>query len=132
MKRLIAIAMILIGAGAWICTAQERSVEDSTAAFMRVKLAHAQDILEGLTTDDFEEVERAAHKIAILSLDEAWRVIQTEEYLAQSLEFQRTAEQLAKDAKSEDLDAATLAYLDMTAKCIKCHKMVRGVRTASQ
>lgn len=130
MKRLIAIAMILIGAGAWICTAQENSVEDSTAAFMRVKLAHAQDILEGLTTDDFEEVERAAQKIAILSLDEAWRVIQTEEYLAQSLEFQRTAEQLAKEAKSEDLDAATLAYLDMTAKCIKCHKMVRGVRTA--
>jgi len=57
-------------------------------------------------------------------------VINTPEYLMHSREFRRAAERMRDAAKQKNLDAAALAYMQMTLKCVECHKHVRKVKTA--
>lgn len=40
--------------------------------------------------------------------------------------FQRTVDTLAEHAKDKNLDGATLAYIDMSMSCMKCHKYTRN------
>jgi hypothetical protein len=57
-------------------------------------------------------------------------VLQTPEYLQQSQDFRRTADAVTEAAKKKNLDGTALAYVELTMKCINCHKYVRGVRMA--
>jgi len=104
---------------------------DNVEAFMRAKLKHSQDVLEGLTTEDFEMISKGAGQMEVLSQEAAWQVLQTPEYRQQSLEFRRATKELKEAAEKENLDAAALAYVDVTMKCVKCHQYVRNVRNAS-
>jgi hypothetical protein len=98
--------------------------------FMRAKLTHSQKVLEGLTIEDFKMIEKSAQEMSLLSRASNWQVLQTPEYLQRSLEFQRTADAIRDAARKKNLDGAALAYVDMTMKCIDCHKYVRNVRMA--
>ena len=97
---------------------------------MRKKLVHSQKVLEGISTDDLETVAKHAQELSLLSQEANWRVLQTPEYLEHSIEFRRAANAMTKAAKDRNADGAALAYLDVTMKCVTCHKYVRGVRTA--
>jgi hypothetical protein len=98
---------------------------DRVAIFMRAKLAHADHVLEGLALEDFEMIERAAQELSLASLDSNWQVLQTEDYVRQSAEFRRSCDLLKKAAQEKNLDGATLAWMDVTLKCVQCHKYVR-------
>ena len=99
--------------------------------YMRVKLGHSQKVLEGLTTEDFDEIAKNSQAMSLLSQATNWQVLQTPEYLQQSQDFRRTADALTEAAKKKNLDGAALAYVELTMKCINCHKYVRGVRMAA-
>jgi len=98
--------------------------------FMQVKLKHSQDILSGLVTDDLDKVAKGAQELSLLSQAGSWQVFQTEDYLLHSREFRRSADALRDAALKKNTDAAALAYVDTTLKCVNCHKYVRGVRMA--
>ena len=98
---------------------------DRVAAFMRAKLGHAEHVLEGLAVADYELIERAAQELSLASLDSNWQVLQTEDYVRQSAEFRRACDSLKKAAQEKNLDGATLAWVDVTLKCVQCHKYVR-------
>lgn len=98
--------------------------------FMQAKLVHAQKVLEGLTTDDFDLVAQNSQKMSLLSLASTWQVLQTPEYVRRSTEFRHAVDALTKAAEKENLDGATLAYVNVTLKCVECHKYVRSVRNA--
>lgn len=98
--------------------------------FMRLKLLHSQKVLEGLTVENLELVAQHSQQMSLLSQAANWQVLQTEEYLHRSTEFRRAADALTEAAKAKNLDAATLAYVDVTTKCVSCHKYVRRVRNA--
>ena len=100
--------------------------------FMRKKLVHSQKVLEGLTSDDLEMVAKHAQEISLLSQAAAWQVLQTPEYAERSLEFRRAVDAMTQAARKNNLDGAALAYVDVTMKCVSCHKYVRGVRIASR
>lgn len=121
----------------WSATARtqdepRRLQPNQVADFMRVKLQHAQKVLEGLTIEDYDMIAKNAQQLSLLSQASNWQVLQTDEYLSQSLEFRRSADALRRAAGEEDLDAATLRYVDITMKCVMCHKYVRGVRMANR
>lgn len=99
---------------------------DEVAPFMRAKLAHAQDVLEGLSLGDFAAIRRGAQELALASQAASWQVLQTVEYARQSAEFRRSCESLKNAAREENLDGATLAWMEVTMKCVQCHKYVRG------
>ena len=112
--------------------AQEPTVGDKpndVAIFMRAKLGHSQHVMEGLALADYELVARGAHDLALASQASSWQVLQTEDYARQSREFRRACESLRAAAKDKNLDGAALAWMEVTLKCIQCHKYVRDVGT---
>ena len=100
---------------------------NEVATFMRVKLKQSQGILEGLTTENYEMIAKHAQEMSLLSQASTWQVLQTVEYNERSKEFRRSVDALTDAAKKRELDAASLAYVDVTLKCVNCHKYVRTV-----
>lgn len=98
--------------------------------FMRAKLTHSQKILEGLAMEDFDLIAKHSQDLSLLSQAATWQVLQTAEYRDRSTEFRRSADALTEAAKKKNLEAAALAYVDVTMKCVNCHKYVRHVRMA--
>ena len=103
---------------------------NQVAKFMRAKLEHAEKLLEGLTTEDYDLLVKESQALVLLSQSADWQVLQTADYAAESSEFRRAADGLKKAAKEKNLDAAALRYVDLTLKCVHCHKYVRSVRLA--
>ena len=97
----------------------------ASAAFMKMKLEPAKSILEGIALKNFDMIQKNADEIRKLTLDEGWMVRQTLEYRKESQRFQKTMSLLSRAAKEEDLEAASLAYMQMTMNCVRCHEMMR-------
>ena len=96
-----------------------------TSTFMRLKLEPAKSALEGIALADFEMIAKSASAIRNLMLDESWMVVQSEEYRRQSGEFGTIVKQLEKAAHEKNVDRATLAYVQMTIRCVQCHELLR-------
>ena len=110
-------------------TADESTMRpDQVAVFMRAKLAHSQNVLEGLAIEDYDLIDKGAQELSLASEDASWQVLQTEDYARQSADFRRSCDSLRKAAKSHNLDGAALAWMEVTMKCVQCHKYVRDVR----
>jgi cytochrome c556 len=102
--------------------------QDRLAVFMQAKLAHAEKTLEGLAREDYDEIAKHSQAISLLCEDELWAVLKTPEYQQRSDEFRRSVNAITDAARRKNLDAATLAYVDATMKCVNCHKYVRQTR----
>lgn len=92
---------------------------------MHRKLEYSKTLLEGLATEDYEKISRNAQSLNLLSLESTWNVLVTEEYLKQSDAFRRALESIRDGAKEKNIDRAALGYVDMTIRCVECHKYVR-------
>lgn len=114
-----------------LATAQEiEPREDNVRKFMRVKLTHSQKVLEGLALENYQIIAKHAQEMSLLSQATIWQVLQTPQYVRLSGDFRVACDDLKKAADAEKLDEAALAYVDVTLKCIKCHKYVRSVGNA--
>ena len=116
---------------ALISTSGRTDEPNKTAGFMRLELAHSQQLLEGLALNDARMVEKNAQALSTLTRDEMWQVLQTPEYLQYSVDFRKAADAVAAAAGKQNLDGAVLAYMGLTMQCVECHKHVRDVRMAS-
>jgi hypothetical protein len=101
---------------------------DETKALMEAKLEHSKGLLEGLATEDFDNLVKHSSALSLLSQETDWNVIQTPEYRRLSEDFRRNTNSLTESAKAKNLDGATLAYVGVTMKCVECHKYVRSVQ----
>jgi cytochrome c556 len=127
---LLGVAAMLAAATSLAQDPDERERRGSRTAFMRQKLEFSKNLLEGLTTENFELIEKNARALKRLSTAAQWEVPTipvAEEYLPQTTEFQRECDEAAKAAANKNIDAATVAYLRMTTTCVSCHKYVRSV-----
>ena len=124
--------LVVVAAGILVISAitLRASQPNKVSKFMRAKLGHSQKILEGLVTEDYDSISENAQDLSLLSLAASWQVLQTEDYQQHSREFRRAADALKDAAKKKNLDGAALAYVDVTLKCVNCHKYVRGIRIA--
>ena len=102
--------------------------EADVKELMQQKLKHSQKILEAIATNDLDSLAKHADELIILSKEAEWKVLKTPRYETYSNDFRRNAEALIQSAKEKNLDAAALAYVDLTLNCVKCHKHVREVR----
>src|SRR5271169_5958998 len=93
--------------------------------FMDAKLEDSKQVLEGLTTENFELIVKNSQAMGLLSEDALWQVLQTPEYSQHSADFRRITDRLTESARKKNLDGAALAYLELTMSCIECHKYVR-------
>lgn len=104
--------------------------QDDVAVFMKAKLAHSQQVLKGLAMEDFDLIAKHSQAMSLLCVDEIWMVLQTPEYRERSTEFRRSVDAVTDAARKKNLEAAALGYVDVTLKCVNCHKYVRKVRMA--
>lgn len=105
--------------------------EETISKFMRAKLQHSQKLIESLATEDFEAMAKSSQEMSLLTLAESWQVLQTPDYLHESMAFRRSADAMTAAAKKKNLDGAALAYVEMTMNCVKCHKMIRHGKMAA-
>jgi hypothetical protein len=128
---LAGIGTVLIGIGTiQLSDASAKPAEKPVEQFMRQKLTHSQDILEGLVTEDFEQIAKAAAEMRTLSQAAEWQVLRTPTYDLFSREFQAACDQLEKSAKEQNSDGASLAWIKVTMTCLSCHKHVKNAKIA--
>ncbi len=106
-------------------SAAAAKTQEQQAEAMLTKLKQAQTALEGLSVGDFKKLEDAAHELVVVNLELDAESGRTQEYRLHSSDFRRTAEALRDAAAKGNLDGATLAYVEMTVNCVKCHKYLR-------
>lgn len=127
-KILLAALAAIVLVGLWYTPGKTQQQNVNT--LMKRKLSHAQKVLEGITTEDYDAMAKHAKDLSALSQAAAWQVFQTPEYQYHSARFRQIADSMAKNAEEKNLDGAALDYVRMTMSCVECHKYVRGARVA--
>jgi hypothetical protein len=97
---------------------------------MRKKLEHAQKLLEGIAVNDLKKVDENAGDLMTLSKVAEFRALKTLDYERHTNDFRRTLDDMRRGVKNKNLEAVTLAYMDMTMTCVRCHTHVRDTRFA--
>jgi len=120
------LAAVAIGMTSAAAFGQERP--DDVGVFMKAKLEHMKKVIEGLALEDHNLIAKHAQELSLISQATNWQVIQTPEYRTHSTDFRRSADALRNAALKKNLDGATLAFVEMTMKCVQCHKYVRDIK----
>ncbi len=94
--------------------------------WMKQKLAASQNILRGLTSPDYEAIEKNAQAMIALGYLEKWVRANTPGYQIMLKDFEYANRALVSAAREKNLDGATVAYFQLTLSCVNCHKIVRG------
>ena len=124
---LISLSTFLVVSGASV-----RSQEaDPVKKLMSLKMDYTHQVLESLIKQDFEAIKELSFRLVVLTGTEDWMVIRTPEYSEHTVHFRRAVEAFQEAPKRGDMDAAALAYLDMTLSCVQCHKYVLEYRTTA-
>ncbi len=108
-------------------TGRSAHAEASLRDTMRFKLHFAQGVLEGITTENFPLIATNALKLAQLARGPEWSVRATPDYERFTADYLRQADALARAAKRQNVDSATVAYFQLTVSCVNCHRHLRGV-----
>jgi hypothetical protein len=109
---------------------REKVDPQKVRVLMHKKLDNAQKILAALTLNDLDRAGTSASELLDISKEAEFLIYKTRDYEMYRDEFRRSAESLGKSAKEKNLEAAKLAYLEMTMSCFHCHAYVRDVGMA--
>jgi mono/diheme cytochrome c family protein len=120
-----AVGVLLVAGGAWAADKAKEKEEGDPSFWMQKKLEYSENILAGLATADFEKIGKNARSMNALSQMEKWVRAGVPEYRAQLAAFQHANKDLIRMADAEQLDGATLAYVQLALSCVNCHKVVR-------
>jgi cytochrome c556 len=101
-----------------------------TGGIMRLKLAHAQKILEALTTSNHALLSRESGALSEIAASPAWNELRTPELRGYTDRFIKAVADLDAAAKRRDLDAAAASYNTLTTTCYQCHKHLKDSRIA--
>jgi hypothetical protein len=98
----------------------------SNQLLMRDKLAQMNLVLEGLTLDKFEQVEKSADMLRMISIAVSWHIVDpTPRYERLRKNFEEQAVDLVRHAKERNTDAATLDLVRLNLTCAQCHQHMR-------
>lgn len=95
--------------------------------FMRTKLMYSQNMLEGLTLGDFAQIDGAIEDMKQVTKGSAWVSIDNDQYRKLTADFETALERLERSADSENVEATSLRFYQMSTSCIDCHQHIRKV-----
>jgi hypothetical protein len=122
---LLAVTAMLAG---MLWAEDEEQEKPAPSVWMRKKMEYSQKLLEGLAVGDFELLSQQARAMNALNQIEGWVRGKTPDYRTQLRIFRFANEELIRQADEENLDGASLAFVQLTLSCVNCHKLVRGDR----
>jgi hypothetical protein len=124
MRRLVYAALVLPLLA--VPSSSQDKKKRETDPLMAQKLKESQTLLEGLALNDPAKVQKSAEELLRISKAAQFRkAMNTAKYEYHANAFQRAAETAIEKAKAKNIDGATLAYLDMTMTCVRCHQHTR-------
>lgn len=112
--------------GASTAVIQKKDDEPALRSFMRQKLEASNRILEGLVTDDLKMVEEGSDVLLKMSREAKWRASNDMLYRRYSTEFVDAVSDMKEKAAAQSIDGTSLAWINATMKCLKCHEWVRN------
>jgi cytochrome c556 len=96
------------------------------AEIMAAKVKHSQVLLDALAREDFKRIKQEATALARISdAAEFLNAHKTDDYRLQTATFRQSVATMADKAEAKNIDGVLLAYLDMSARCVKCHQYTR-------
>jgi len=101
-----------------------------TGAMMREKLAHAQKILEALTTSNRDLLTAESGALVTIAKSPRWAELKTRELGTYTDNFLKAVAELDAAARRNDFDAAAAQYTAMTTSCYQCHRRLKDLRIA--
>lgn len=110
--------------GFFLALNAEDQPRSDQAKLMEQKLAFSQKILSSVVKEDFAEMSQNAEGLLKLAKTQ-WIKKESPEYRSQLKDFWIVVEGLNTSAQEKNGDGATLAYVQMTLSCVKCHKYLR-------
>jgi hypothetical protein len=126
-KWLIAASLVTLAWGA-----SEVYAQMQLRRIMAEKLQTSQKLLEAIAMGDFAKIGERADQLLQIANQAEWVAYKTPRYDLHSNEFRRAAETIGRKAMDKHLDGVTLAYMDLTMSCVRCHQYVREVRDAAR
>jgi len=99
--------------------------QEEAIAFMRVKLAGSQQVLDGLVSENFELIRSGAVRMKATSEAVKWPTSDDPVYQHHGQAFRNQCDRLVELAEKNDLQGAHYCYLHLTTTCFNCHNHVR-------
>jgi hypothetical protein len=127
----IGLTIVMVVATAVVSHSQEAKSPNqkrlsSNQALMRDKLKHMNGVLEGLTMGNFDEVQKSAELLGMISKATSWHVSDpSPRYQRLSKNFQEQSADMERHAKEKNVDAVTLDLVRMNVTCTHCHEHMR-------
>jgi cytochrome c556 len=110
-------------------SSEEKKKKRDPDPLMVLKLKESQSLLEGLALNDFDKIQKSAEELLRISKEAQFRkALSTARYEYHANNFQRAAEIAIEKAKAKNIDGVTLAYMEMTQTCVRCHQHTREER----
>ncbi|MCA9062901.1 MAG: hypothetical protein KDA96_07575 [Planctomycetaceae bacterium] len=114
------------GTPAAAAAVQQDDEENALQKFMRQKLVASTNVLEGLVTDELTMVSDGADVLLKMGREEKWRASNDMIYHRYSVEFEQAVKEMKDEAEAQSIEGTSLAWINVTMKCLKCHEWVRN------
>lgn len=134
-------ALLVLLAGSWLhgqedaggdgeedraaATASDAKAPEDVSYWMKKKLEFSQNVLAALTKADFDDISENAQKMRDLNRFESFVRRRTPAYRTQLRFFQHANAELVRASEARNIEAATLAFNQLTNSCVNCHKQLR-------
>lgn len=104
-----------------------RQDEDSISRrdFMRTKLMYTQNIFEGLTTRNFNLIQKGIEEVHRVTEGAMWVQIDNDDYRQLNEDFIRRIKRLQAAAETQNIEATAMRFYEMSTSCIDCHNHLR-------
>lgn len=121
----VAVGAVLVVAASSMITKSGKTqdpMDETSREIMWRKLDLSHDVLEALALEDYEALEAYGEDLESLATAGSLFILDSDEYRGQAEDFRIAARALRRAAQEENVQAAALAYMDLTLRCIRCHR----------
>ena len=94
--------------------------------WMARKLDYSKTILESLTKGDYDKLAEAAEQMQLLGKIEGIVRRKNKDYQTQLQTFELANQELIRNAKRNNPEAAVLAFNQLSTSCVACHVLLRS------
>ena len=104
----------------------EGKIDDKNPSiWMKKKLDYSQNILAGITSEDFDKIADNARAMKGLGKFEAFIRSRNAAYTRQLQSFEDINDEIIRQADNDNVEGVALAFTQLTVNCVNCHKVLR-------
>ena len=103
----------------------EKIDDKNPSIWMKKKLDYSQDILAGITMEDFDKIADNARAMKGLGKFEAFVRSRNAAYTRQLQAFEDINDEIIRQADNDNVEGVALAFTQLTVNCVNCHKVLR-------